>query len=264
MKIFSGQAKATKTIPDAVFAEGVAQMLADRLRDVTRRDFADALWVGADTPMDKNIARLDRRDIAFEGENERFPFPEASLDLIVVNGALHTLNDLPGALVQMRRALKPDGLFLAALPGGETHHALRESLMRVEAAGGKGAAARMHPTIDLQSWAALLQRAGFALPVADTEAKTIFYKDFKRMLRDIKNSGEGLRLAQSPPYPGHDFWDAVAADYQERHQTPDGLLPARIEILFGIGWGPAESQQKPQRPGTAQQRLADALQARGH
>src|SRR5262249_27503250 len=146
------------------------------------------------------------------GEIEHFPFEANTLDLIVVNGTLHTVNDLPGVLIQMRRALKPDGLFLCALLGGESLYELRDSQMRVESAKA-GATSRVHPMIDLQNFAALMQRAGFALPVVDAVRQNILYQNVRTLLRDIKEAGEGLALAQRPPYPGKNFWADIEADY---------------------------------------------------
>jgi SAM-dependent methyltransferase len=179
---------------------------------------------------------------------------------VIINGTLHTINDLPGVLVQIRRALKPDGLLLCALIGGETLHELRDALTEVEVAMFGGAAPRVHPMIDLPTISALMQRAGFALPVVDTDLRVIFYKKLRTLLKDIKASGEGLALAQrSRKYMGRDFWDGVEAYYKARHAEADGLLRASIEVLYAIGWAPADSQQKPLKPGQAKNRLADAL-----
>ncbi|MBU6235307.1 MAG: methyltransferase domain-containing protein [Alphaproteobacteria bacterium] len=232
-----------------------AAALRDRLLDMARRDFTEALWVGAGAPEGMAL-----RDWPVEGDIEHFAYPPASLDLIVVNGTLNRVNDLPGVLVQMRRALKPDGLFLAAMLGGESMFELRDSLTRTEAAMFGGAAARVHPMVDLPTMAGLMQRAGYALPVVDSELKTIFYRQLKTLLHDIRASGEGLALAaRSKKYLGKGFWEAVEADYKAAHSAPDGLLEASIEVLFATGWAPAESQQKPLKPGSAEKRLADAL-----
>jgi SAM-dependent methyltransferase len=248
---------------DAAFSQRVGGMLIDRLRDVKRENFERALWVGGGDAegmrIFKGIAQLEARDRAVEGVIEQFPFEEASLDLIVVNGRLHVVNDLPGVLIQMRRALKPDGLFLCALPGGETLFELRDALIRVETQLKSGAASRVHPMVDLQTMAGLMQRAGFALPVVDAERQQIFYRGLRVLLRDIKNAGEGLALQERPPYPGKTFWDAVEKDYLARHADADGLLAASIEIIFAIGWGPSAAQPQPLKPGSAQNRLADAL-----
>jgi len=253
----------TKPIADPSFVQRMALAVFDRLRDVKRDAFDDVLWVGggeADHVKTlKTVSRLEQRAYPVEGEIDRFPYPDHSFDLIAVIGTLHTVNDLPGALVQMRRALKPDGLFMAVVTGGETLFELRDSQMRVEAATKGGAAARVHPMIDLQTMAALMQRAGFALPVVDAERKEVFYQKLPIMLRDIKNAGEGMKLQNTPPYAGKKFWDAVAADYAQHHVDSEGLLKMTIEIIHAIGWGPSDTQQKPLKPGSAQNRLSDAL-----
>ena len=236
----------------------------ERAHDVKRTDFERALVIGTEDTARlgaiKQIGLLETLETPTEGDIEHFPYPPASLDLIICCGGLHAVNDLPGVLVQMRRALKPDGLFLAALVGGETLHELRASLMRVETRLHGGAAPRVHPMIDLQTMSGLMQRAGFALPVVDADIKTIYYKNINRLFDDIKASGESIRLAhRSKRYVGKTFWREVEKDYQDHHAEPDGLLRATIEVLYAIGWGPADSQQKPLKPGSAQNRLADAL-----
>lgn len=252
-----------RILADPAFSQALAAKIVDRLRDVKRDAFDNVLWVGGGDANDlktyKTVSHIEQRPFPVEGAIERFPYAEASLDLIVAAGALHVVNDLPGVLIQMKRALKPDGLFIAAITGGETLYELRDSQMRVESKIKGGAASRVHPMIDLQTFAGLLQRAGFALPVADAEKKEIFYKNFPDMLRDIKNSGEGMALENKPPYPGKDFWDAVEADYRAHHADREGLLKMTIEIIHAIGWGPADTQQKPLKPGSATGRLADAL-----
>jgi SAM-dependent methyltransferase len=261
MKLFNLQ---PRTPRDAAFADVTARVLADRLADVTRTDFSSALWVGggsqALSDAGKAIGSLAVIPFPVEGEIEQFPYPENSLDLIVVNGTLNRVNDLPGALIQMRRALKSDGLFLCALPGGETLYELRDVLMQADARRLSGAAMRVHPMVDLQTFAGLMQRAGFALPVVDSDIKTVFYRRLETLLHDIKASGEGMALLERPkPFTGKTYWRDAEADYRARFSDADGLLRASFEIIYGIGWGPAATQQQPLRPGSAKTRLADAL-----
>lgn len=253
-----------KTLP--LLDDFCATALLERLADIKRPSFERALWVGGGDAQAlcalKTIGHLDVRHVGVEGETEHFPHEAASLDLVVFNGTLHRVNDLPGVLVQIRRALKPDGLFLCALTGGETLHELRDCLTRAEMALHNGGAARIHPMIDLPTLAGLMQRAGFALPVTDTEIKTIFYKKMNSLLKDIKASGEGNILTQkSKRYVGRAFWPSVEAAYKTHHADPDGLLRASVEILYAIGWGPADTQPQPLKPGQAKNRLADALGA---
>lgn len=240
------------------------ESLFQRLLDIRRDSFARALWVG---PGDadrlraiKTIGTLDVRAECVEGEIEIFPYDPGTLDLVVINGGLHSVNDLPGVLLQIRRALKPDGLFLCALPGGETLYELRACLTQAETQLYGGAAPRVHPMIDLPTMAALMQRAGFALPVVDSDRRVIYYRALRTLLRDLKHSGEGLALnARARRYPGRAFWPEAEAVYQSLHAAKDGLLRASFETIFAIGWGPADTQQKPLQPGSARNRLADAL-----
>jgi SAM-dependent methyltransferase len=255
-------AQKPRFIRDSAFADACASALLERLRDIRRSAFASVLWVGGgnidELPRIKTIGSLNVRPFPVDGEIEHFPFEPASLDLIIVNGTLNVVNDLPGVLIQMRRALKPDGVFMCALPGGETLYELRDVLMREPSRGG--VAARVHPTVDLQTFAGLMQRAGFALPVVDAEIKPVFYRQLKTLLRDIKNAGEGLSLRERvKTFVGKKFWTGIEADYRARHASDDNLLRASIEIIYAIGWGPSDAQPKPLRPGSAQNRLADAL-----
>lgn len=237
--------------------------LYDRLADIKRREFAHAVIIDGNAAAlraIKTIGTLESRTNCAEADIEHFPYQPESLDLIVCCGGLHTVNDLPGVLVQMRRALKPDGLFLGVLAGGETLHELRDCLTRTEVALTGGAAPRVHPMVDLQMMSGLMQRAGFALPVVDADIRTIYYKKLRTLLKDIKASGEGLALAhRSRRFVGKTFWDAVETDYRAHHAEPDGLLRASFEAIYAIGWAPAEGQQKPLKPGSAKTRLADAL-----
>ena len=242
----------------------MAKILIDRLHDTKRADFDDAAWISplpcpAALASIKHIQRLNIPDHLVSGDFDQFALGPNSADLILVCGGLDTVNDLPGALIQIRRALKPDGLFLCALPGGETLHELRDSITRVEMDRRAGLSPRIHPMIDLQTWAALMQRAGFALPVADSEIVPVSYRSLQTLLRDLKAEG-GLRLSQKDEtFVGKDFWRDVECDYFNHHRAKDGHLDASFEILYGIGWGPSATQQQPLRPGSAEKRLADAL-----
>jgi SAM-dependent methyltransferase len=197
--------------------------------------------------------------------NETLELPEASLDLAVSVFALHAVNDLPGLLIQIRRALKPDGLFMAALLGGETLHELRDALGVGESETTGGVSPRVAPFADVRDMGALLQRAGFALPVADVERTTVRYRDFTTLVGDLRAAGETNALAQreTKPLPPTVLARALS-HYVETHAEPDGRLRATFDTLYLTGWAPHESQQKPLRPGTAKMRLADALGAIEH
>jgi SAM-dependent methyltransferase len=188
------------------------------------------------------------------------PVADGSLDLVVSALSLHWVNDLPGALIQIRRALKPDGLFLGAMLGAGTLQELRAALADVEEGFRGGVAPRLSPFADLRDAAGLLQRAGFALPVADAEAVTVDYVSPFRLLADLRGMGETSALRDRDRWiPPRAFWPAVVAGYQSRFGDEDGRVPATFNVLFLSGWAPHDSQQKPLRPGSATGRLADVL-----
>jgi SAM-dependent methyltransferase len=193
-------------------------------------------------------------------DEERLPFAPESLDLAVSTLALHWTNDLVGTLIQIRQALKPDGLFIGALLGGATLTELRQSLLAAEVELTGGASPRVSPFADAFDAAALLQRAGFALPVADVDRVTVRYGDPLALLRDLRAMGETAVPAERPPRTLTRGVLVRAMElYAERFADPDGRIPATFEIVTVTGWAPAESQQKPLRPGSARMRLADAL-----
>ena len=190
------------------------------------------------------------------------PVPDQSQDLIVSLMSLHWANDLPGALAQIRRALKPDGLFLGALFGGVTLNELRGVLTEAELEITGGAQARVSPFADGFDGAALLQRAGFALPAVDVDRITVRYPDLPALVRDLRAMGETSALAGPARPVRRDVLARAAALYAERHADPDGRLRATFEIIHLTGWAPHESQPKPARRGSATVRLADALHTR--
>jgi len=193
-------------------------------------------------------------------DEEALPFAAASLDLAVSGLALHLVNDLPGTLVQIRRALKPDGLMLAALLGGETLKELRQSWLAAEAEVTGGASPRVAPFADVRDLGALLQRAGFALPVVDSEIVTVTYASPLALMAELKAMGASNMLVARRRRPvTRRLLTRAAEIYAERFATADGRVPATFEILTLTAWAPDESQPKPLRPGSAQARLADAL-----
>jgi SAM-dependent methyltransferase len=200
-----------------------------------------------------------RRVVADE---EALPFAEASLDLVVSGLALHLVNDLPGALVQIRRALRPDGLLLAALLGGTTLTELRQSWLAAEAEITGGASPRVAPFADARELGALLQRAGFALPVVDSESVTVTYASPLALMHELRAMGASNMLIarrRSPVTRG--LLMRAAEIYAERFGIAGGRVRATFEILTLTAWAPDESQPKPLRPGSAKARLADALGA---
>jgi NADH dehydrogenase [ubiquinone] 1 alpha subcomplex assembly factor 5 len=195
-----------------------------------------------------------------EADEENLPFPEQSLDLVVSGLSLQFVNDLPGALIQVRRALKPDGLFLGAMLGGSTLAELRTAFLIAEEEVEGGASPRVAPFADVRDLGALLQRAQFALPVADSDTVTVTYADPLALMRDLRAMAatNALTARRRTPLRRDTLARAIAV-YRERFGLPDGRIPATFEIVTLTGWTPHPRQPKPLRPGSARSRLADAL-----
>jgi SAM-dependent methyltransferase len=246
----------------------VAEDMADRLAAVKRRftlgvEIGSPLPILAPTGQVDRIVRLDR--IAetrpeVVGDAEFLPFKSGCLDLAVSVLTLHAANDLPGALAQMRRALRPDGLFLAAFFGGDTLVELREAFAAAEAEVTSGASPRVAPFTDVRTAGALMQRAGFALPVADLDRHTVRYASALHLMRDLRAMGLTNVLHERDHRPLRRAVLARAVTvYGERFADSDGRVRATFEVISLSGWAPHESQQQPLRPGSARMRLADAL-----
>jgi SAM-dependent methyltransferase len=251
--------------------ERVCADLAERVGAVNRR-FGRGLLLGAPEAMQRalgaSIDGLVRADCApgFGADllcsPEQAPFADGAFDLIVSPLFLHWTNDLPGALIQLRRALKPDGLLLAAVFGGETLVELRACLIEAEIAHRGGAGARVAPFADAREFAGLLQRAGFALPVADVDRYAVRYGDPFALLTDLRTMGERSALAApAPPLTRAILFDAMQR-YREHFADPDGRVRATFDVITLTGWAPAPGQPQPLRPGSARARLADALGVR--
>jgi SAM-dependent methyltransferase len=193
-------------------------------------------------------------------DEEALPFGDDTLDLVVSGLSLQAVNDLPGVLVQVRRALKPDGLLLAALFGGETLTELRQSFAVAESELDGGVSPRVAPFAEVREMGALLQRAGFALPVTDVDRITVRYSTPLRLLHDLRRMGACNPLVERRRVPLRRASLVRAMEvYAERFADPDGKVRASFDIVWLSGWSPHESQQQPLRPGSAKQRLADAL-----
>ena len=198
-------------------------------------------------------------------DEDLLPFRDGSLKLVVSGLALHRVNDLPGALIQIRRALAPDGLFLGAALGSRSLHELREALLEAEAEETGGASPHIAPFADLRDYGALLQRAGFAMPVTDAELLTLIYPSPRELMAEIRVLGGGnvLSSRRKAPMTRH-VLERAEDIYRSRYGTEDGKIAASFEIVYLAGWAPHASQQKPLRPGSAAQRLADALGTTEH
>ncbi len=234
---------------DGAFARALADEAPDKVGWLAQTDLSLAM-LGA---------RSGSRLVVDE---ERLPFAPESLDLVVSALALHWVNDLVGALIQIRRALKPDGLFLGALLGGATLTELRQSLTEAETCARGGAGPRVSPFVDAHDGAALLQRSGFALPVVDTDKVTVRYDHPLKLLADLRAMGETAALFDRDRAPlTKPIIKDMATIYAERFSTPDGKVVATFEIITLTGWAPHPEQQKPLARGSAKMRLADALGA---
>ncbi|MCV9940553.1 methyltransferase domain-containing protein [Boseaceae bacterium BT-24-1] len=257
--------------PDFLLARCVAD-LDERLSAVLRR-FERGADLGTPLPLAGpalraragellRIAEVPDASAGLVGDLEALPFTAESLDLIASLLSLHVVNDLPGTLVQIRRSLRPDGLFIACLLAGQSLTELRQSLLAAEVEMTGGASPRVAPFADLRDLGSLLQRAGFALPVIDSESVTVRYGDMFGLLRDLRAMGWANALTERSRKPLRRSVLLRAAElYAERFADPDGRLRATFEVVWLSGWAPHESQQKPLRPGSAKARLADALGA---
>jgi SAM-dependent methyltransferase len=238
--------------------------------DLGARDGAFASALAASPARDK-VGLLIETDLALpmltgrtgarvQADEERLPFAPGSLDLVVSTLALHWTNDLPGALIQIRQALRPDGLFVGSILGGASLTELRQSLTAAEAELVGGAGPRVSPFADVRDAAHLLQRAGFALPVADIDRLEVAYGHPLELMRDLRAMGEANALIDRPRRPLTRAVLARASElYAQRFSRPDGRVVATFEIIAMTGWAPHPSQQQPLRPGSAKMRLADAL-----
>ncbi|MCD2175731.1 methyltransferase domain-containing protein [Rhizobium sp. C4] len=191
---------------------------------------------------------------------EQLSLAPESVNLVVSPLSAHLTNDTPGLFIQARRALKPDGLFLAAIPGAGTLAELREALLSAEEELTGGVSPRVIPFADVRDIGALLQRAGFALPVADVETYTVRYDSIFPLMRDLRHMGMANPLAgRSRTPPGRKLFVRAGEIYAERFSDPDGRIRATFSIIYLSGWAPHESQQKPLRPGSAKVSLASVL-----
>ena len=218
-----------------------------------------AMAAEAAAPAGAN-ALADARTLALACDEEMLPFGAGAFDLVMSNLTLHWVNDLPGALVQVCRALKPDGLFLASMLGGETLNELRQALAEAEIGEEEGLSPRVSPMADVRDAGGLLQRAGFALPVADSDTLTVIYPEPMKLMADLRGMGEANALIESRKgFTRRQTLLAAAARYRELFADEKGHVPATFQVITLTGWAPDPSQQQPLKPGSAEARLADAL-----
>jgi len=229
--------------------------------DAVRGAFTGLTSIGTLIAANPDVTAPDAPAVA--ADEEALPFRDGSLDLVVSALALQFVNDLPGALIQIRRALKPDGLFLAAMLGGDTLTELRQSFAAAEAEVEGGVSPHVAPFTDVREMGALLQRAGLALPVTDVDRLTVRYSSAFTLMAELRRMGATNALNERRRTPlRRATLLRMAEIYAKRFADRDGKIRATFEIVWLSGWAPHESQQKPLRPGSAQTRLADALGTR--
>jgi SAM-dependent methyltransferase len=266
--------------PSSFLLERAAEDLTDRLAAVLRV-FEDAIDLGTPAPAVRRrlagtgkvgtliavdaLAERAADALAVAADEEALPFRDGSLDLVVSALALQFVNDLPGTLVQIRRALRPDGLFVAALIGGDTLIELRQAFAEAEAEMEDGISPRVAPFADVRAVGALLQRAGFALPVTDVDRVMVRYASPLALMHELRSMGATNPLIDRRRRPLRRATLQRMTDiYRARFSDPDGRVRATFEIIHLSGWAPHASQQRPLAPGSARTRLADALGTREH
>ncbi len=246
--------------PALALHEAVRDELKERLEAVNKSFTAPAVV----TPF-PDVWRGVFPEARIVADDEVLDLAPGAHDLVIHAVALHWADDPVGQLVQCRRALRPDGLFLGATPGGRTLHELRSVLAETESRFRGGIAPRVAPMAEIRDLGALLQRAGFALPVADSEITRVTYPSARHLMRDLRSMGEANALDARDRTPlTRAFFEAANRLYSSHFDTGGGRVIATLEMIYLVGWAPAESQPKPLRPGTAARRLADALKTEEH
>jgi SAM-dependent methyltransferase len=256
--------RARRGEPATFLLDRVREDLEDRLQAVTRSfaDMAD-VWTPAELLRQPLTDRFQSVVRIAPDESETLPLQPGSLDLAVSALAFQFVNDLPGALAQIRRALRPDGLLLAAMLGGDTLTELRQSLAAAEAECEGGVSPRVFPFADLRDVGALLQRAGLALPVTDVDRVVVRYDSAFALMSDLRRMGATNILIERRRTPTRRATLLrMAQIYAERFADPDGRIRATFDVIWLSGWAPHESQQQPLRPGSAKASLEAAVKGK--
>ena len=257
------QSRAFKQGPVTFLLDRVAEEMAERLAAV-KRDFAEAadIWTPGDAlrkPLADRLKSFTHLDVLGDPQ-EVLPFQQETLDLVVSALALQFVNDLPGVLAQIRRALKPDGLLLAAMIGGDTLNELRQCFAAAEAQLEGGVSPRVAPFADLRDLGSLLQRAGLALPVTDVDRIVVRYDSAFALMADIRRMGASNILVERRRAPTRRATMLRMAQlYAKRFADADGRIRATFDVVWLSGWAPHESQQRPLKPGSATASLAEAV-----
>lgn len=257
------QARALKQGAETFLLDRVADEMDERLQAVLRQfdNAADIATpgIGLRAALAARVGTLTHVDVP-DSESDGLGLAPESLDLVVSALGLHFVNDLPGVMAQIRRALKPDGLLLAAMLGGDTLTELRQSFAAAEAELDGGISPRVAPFADLRDVGALLQRAGFALPVTDVDRVVVRYDSAFALMQDIRRMGATNVLVDRRRSPlRRATLLRMAQIYSERFADADGRIRVTFEIIWLSGWAPHDSQQKPLKPGSAKASLADAV-----
>ncbi len=259
----ASRAARTRKADPNILTRTIAEELAERLSFVNRQfDLACLIAaephaIGARLEEGRQVKRVEMR---LPAAGDDLELPQQRYDAVFSVLDLQTFNDVPGALIQMRRALKPDGLLLACLFAGDTLSELRQSWLAAEAALTGGASPRVGPMIDVRELGGLLQRAGLALPVADLDRTIVRYADAVALIHEIRELGLSNNLVGRSRSPvSRRLMAAAVNHYQQNFADADGRIRATVEVAWITGWAPHESQQQPLKPGSARARLADAL-----
>jgi SAM-dependent methyltransferase len=250
---------------DFLFAHAT-KVLAERFKDINRV-YKRAVILG-DLYVDQ-LAEALKETGKFEVIeihsiiNETLGFEAQSQECLISFMDLHHMNDLPGVLIQARRALKPDGIFMGAMIGGETLYEAKQAFQEVELEKHQGASMHFHPYADKQQMGGLMQRAGFALPVIDSDVLDVGYKTLAHLLEELDYMGEGFALTEERPVYQDSFLSDVEAAYRKKFADPfdAGRIQSSFELVYLLGWSPHDNQQKPLKPGSAKHSLADTLDA---